>query len=99
MEDDQSDPIVRIINRDGRRVSTALGDLGVDQFAAVGAEPRKSASFVLAHQAAVAGDIGGENGREPAFDPLSAQNLLPVGGLNLQSAPPTAEEQPGAGPP
>jgi len=27
MEDDQSDPIVRIINRDGRRVSTALGDL------------------------------------------------------------------------
>ena len=58
-----------------------------------------SVPLVLPHQPAVARDIGGENGREPPFDPLSAQNLLPVGGLNSQSAPRTAEEQPDAGAP
>jgi len=76
-----------------------LGDLGVDQLAAVGAEPSERARLVLPHQPAVARDIGGENDREPPFDPLSAQNLLPVGGLNSQSAPRTAEEQPDAGAP
>ncbi len=50
-----------------------LGDLRIDQLAAMGSQPRQRAGFVLAHQAAVAGDIGGENGREPALDPLSAQ--------------------------
>src|ERR1051325_5661252 len=50
-----------------------LGDLRVDQFAAMGAQPRQRAGFVLAHEAAIAGDIGGKNGREPALDPLSAQ--------------------------
>jgi hypothetical protein len=28
----------------------------------------------------VASDIGGENGREPALDPFSAQRFLPDGG-------------------
>ena len=54
-----------------------LGDVRIDQVAAMRLEPRQGAGFVLAHQPAVAGDIGGENGREPAFDPLSAQRYSP----------------------
>ena len=50
---------------------------GIDQFAAMRSEPCEGAGFVLTHEPAVSGDIGGENGREPAFDPLSAQWLLP----------------------
>src|SRR4051794_8039998 len=42
-----------------------LGDLGVNEFAAVGSEPSEGAGFVLAHEAAITGDIGGENGRKP----------------------------------
>ena len=41
------------------------------------AQPRQRAGLVLAHQSAIAGDIGGEDGREPALDPLSAQRFLP----------------------
>ena len=54
-----------------------LGDLGIDELAAMDSEPCESAGFVLTHEAAISGDVGGENGREPAFDPLSAQNFLP----------------------
>jgi hypothetical protein len=43
----------------------------------MGSEPCESAGFVLTHEAAISGDIGGENGREPAFDPLCAQCFLP----------------------
>jgi hypothetical protein len=64
----------------GRFDDAALmfGDLRVDQFTAMGSEPGKSASLVLAHQSRVSDDIGGENGRESAFDPLSAQCFLPA---------------------
>jgi len=54
-----------------------LGNARIDQFAAVASKPSKSHSLVLAHQAAVADNIGGENRREPAIDPLSAQISLP----------------------
>jgi hypothetical protein len=36
-----------------------------------------SSGFVLAHEASISGDIGGENGHKPAFDPLSARCFLP----------------------
>ncbi len=55
-----------------------LGNLWIDQFAAMRSEPCESDGFILAHEAAVAGDIGGEDGREPSFDPLSAQSLPPL---------------------
>jgi hypothetical protein len=44
----------------------------------MGSEASQSAGFVLTHEAAVAGDIGGEDGREPAINPLSAQDVLPT---------------------
>src|SRR5437763_13497276 len=53
-----------------------LADFWLDEFAAMGSKPRESAGFVLAHHAAVAGDIGGENGRKPALYPLPAQDTL-----------------------
>ena len=40
-------------------------------------ESREGAGFVLAHEAAISGHIGGEDGREPALDPLSAQMIPP----------------------
>ena len=43
----------------------------------MGSEPCECAGFVLTHEAAISGDVGGENGREPAFHPLSAQCFLP----------------------
>ena len=48
-------------------------------------EARKGAGLVLAHEPAVSGYIGGENGREPAFHPLSPQMLPP--GCNFSSRP------------
>jgi hypothetical protein len=54
-----------------------LGDLGGDHFAAMGAQPRHGAGLVLAHQAAVAGDVGGEDRRQPPLDPLFAQRCSP----------------------
>ena len=48
-----------------------LGDLGVDQFAADRLQRRERALLVRPHQARVAGDIGGQNGRQPALDPPS----------------------------
>src|ERR1041384_4016897 len=53
-----------------------LGDLWIDQFAPMRPEPCEGAGFVLPHKAAVPGSIGGEDGREPALDPLSAQGSL-----------------------
>ena len=53
-----------------------LGDLRVDEFAAMGSQTSQCASLILSHEAAVTDDIGGEYGREPTFDPLSVQNLL-----------------------
>src|SRR5215469_3408189 len=70
-----------------------FGNLGVDEFAAMGSEPCESAGFVLTHEAAISGDIGGENGREPALDPLSAQCFLPGRLPNSQSAPPMEDDQ------
>jgi hypothetical protein len=60
------------------RLDPALvfGDFGVDEFPAMGSEPGDSAGFVLTREEAISDDIGGENGREPTFDPLSAQNRL-----------------------
>ena len=49
-----------------------FGDLRVDEFAAMRSEPSESAGLVPTHQPRVAGHIGGENGSEPALDPLSA---------------------------
>ena len=54
-----------------------LGDLRVDQIAAQRLEARQGAGLVRFHQAAVSRDIGRENGREPALDPLCAQPVLP----------------------
>jgi len=54
-----------------------FGDLGIDEFTAMGAEPSESASFVLTHEAAVADDIGGENAasRRSTRSPLNAFSL------------------------
>src|SRR5262249_44141855 len=68
-----------------------FGNLGVDEFAAMCSEPCESAGFVLSHKAAISGDIGGENGREPALDPLSAQCFLP-GRLSISQSAPTMED-------
>src|SRR5437762_3333819 len=62
----------------GRLDDTALvlGDLGVDQFAAMGSQPRQRPGLVLAHEAAVTGDIGSEDSRKPALYPLPSQDTL-----------------------
>jgi hypothetical protein len=72
-----------------------LGDLRIDQLAAMRPEPRQSAGFVPSHQPAVPRDIGRENGREPAFDPLFAQGSLPRGRYAL--GPPSEQSAPAAG--
>src|SRR5215471_13892601 len=59
--------------------SLVLGDLRVDQIAAQRPEACQSAGLVSFHQTAVSGDIGRQNGREPALDPLCAQDALPGG--------------------
>jgi hypothetical protein len=45
----------------GRLYDPALvfGDFGINQLATMGSKPRESAGFVLTHEAAVTGDIGG----------------------------------------
>ena len=63
------------VNKSGPNLH--FGDLGINQLAAMGSKPRKSAGFVLTHEAAVTGDIGGEDGREPALYTLPAQTVLP----------------------
>jgi hypothetical protein len=57
--------------------SLVLGDLRVDQIAAQRPEARQGAGLVPFHQAAVSHDVGRQNGREPALDPLCAQPVLP----------------------
>jgi hypothetical protein len=52
-------------------------NLGVDQLVAVGSEQAKGSGLVLTDKAAIADDVGGENGSEPPLDPLSAQLLSP----------------------
>ena len=42
--------------------------LGIDEFAAVRLERCESTFLVNAHQAAVAGNIGREDGSQPSFD-------------------------------
>ncbi len=46
------------------------------EFATTCSEPCEAAGFVMSYEAAVTGDIGGKDSREPAFDPLSAQCSL-----------------------
>jgi hypothetical protein len=58
-----------------------FGYLRINKFAPMGSEPRKSARLVLAHEAAVTGDISGENGRKTALYPLRTQCSLPEGGF------------------
>ena len=47
--------------------SAVFGDLGIDEGAPMGLELDVRAFFVAAHQAAVTGDIGRENGGQPPF--------------------------------
>jgi hypothetical protein len=49
-----------------------LGDLRIDEFVSMASEPRESAGLILPHEAAISGDISGENGRQSTLDPLSA---------------------------
>src|SRR5262249_43456249 len=56
-----------------------LGNLRVDQFAAYGLEPRESADLILPHEAAVPCDIGREDCRQPALDPLTRHPCSSVG--------------------
>ena len=49
-----------------------FGDLRIDELAAMGSQPRQRTGLIMAHQPAISGDIGGEDGRQPALDPLSA---------------------------
>src|SRR5882757_8915547 len=46
-----------------------FADFWLDQFATMGSKPRESPGFVLTHEPAISGDIGGENGRKPALYP------------------------------
>jgi len=57
-------------------LDTALVTSRVRVRARVGGQ--KTHGVALSHEAAVSGDIGGENSREPTFDPLSAQCSLPT---------------------
>ena len=53
--------------------AVVLLDRRLEQLPAVRSEPLKRAGFVLLHEAAVADDVGGENGGEPAFYGQSLQ--------------------------
>jgi len=48
------------------------------------AEPAESSRFILSHKTAVACNIGGENGRKPAFYSLPAHPLAGPEGLLLR---------------
>jgi hypothetical protein len=47
-----------------------LGDFRVDQLATMGFKLREDSRLVRAHQSAVAGDIGGQDSSQLAFDAL-----------------------------
>ena len=54
-----------------------LRNLGIDEFTSVRLECCESAFLVNTHQAAVASDIGREDGSQPPFDPrLGHKNRL-----------------------
>jgi len=57
--------------------TVVLRDFGIDEFASMRPQPIESSRLVLAHQEAITDDISGENSRESAFDPLSAQMYFP----------------------
>jgi len=64
------------------------GDPGIDQLAAICFEARKGAFLVGADQARTAGNIGGENRREPTFDTsLPAGFMAPPGGKKSYANP------------
>ena len=48
--------------------AAVLGDLWIDQFLAMRFQLAERAFFVGAHQPAVAGNVGRENGGQPPFD-------------------------------
>ena len=54
-----------------------LSDARIDQFAAMTLESSQGASLILADEATVTRDIGGEDGRKPALDALCFQGALP----------------------
>ena len=67
-----------------------LDDLRINEFPAMRSEPSQGASLVLAHQPLVTGDIGSENGSEPALDALSA-HMTPPWGRQLQEFEPPCD--------
>ena len=54
-----------------------LADLRVDKFAAMRLEALVCAFFVGTHQPAIASNIGGEDGGQPAFDASRGQSGAP----------------------
>jgi hypothetical protein len=54
-----------------------LRDLWIDDRASMGLECGQRAFLIHAHEPRIACDIPGENGREAALDPFSAQGALP----------------------
>jgi hypothetical protein len=54
-----------------------FGYFRIDEFASMTSEPRKGAGLILTHEAAVSGDISGEDGRQSALNPLSAHLAKP----------------------
>jgi hypothetical protein len=54
-----------------------VADFGVDQFSPMRFQPREGVFFVGLHEPAVARDIRGENGGQPAFDALRGQSGAP----------------------
>jgi hypothetical protein len=70
--------------------AAVLGDLGIRQLAPQRRQSRERTFLVVAHQTRVAGDIGCEDRREPAFDARSAFGVhrggLPSGTMLKQAA-------------
>ena len=56
------------ITRGLHDAAAMLGNLRIDEFAPICLERCESAFLVNTHQAAVAGDIGSEDGGQPPFD-------------------------------
>ena len=54
-------------------------DLGIDQIATQAFETRECPFLVRFHEPRIAGDIGGEDRREPSRNRLSAHHRLPAG--------------------
>src|ERR1700738_2858634 len=63
-----------------------LGNLRIDQFAAMRPQPCQRPFLVRAHEPAVTGDIRGKNGGQLAFDAFRGQSGLPPHGPNGSSA-------------